>query len=205
MSLQDRLSTLITSIGADISQLFSRVSSLESTNVSVNTTVFDPWTYVVLDVDATSSVLPPTETALRFTPVPNTLYEVQGVLYLRSPDTTVGVRPGIKWPLPTANILQNVAWVMAGQTAAAFVSRIWGTTNTQTPNTTGSPVANEGHYGAVSASFRTGPDPVTGDFVITIETEVDGVEVVLAMNSWIKYRVITSDDSGQVIIDGGAP
>lgn len=147
----------------------------------------DPWTYVVLVADAISTSTANVDTDLRFTPVANTLYEVEATLFARSAATTTGVRPGINWP--DSNVDQNVALIQMGNTATATVLRVFGNLTTANAATTGVAVVNEGIYGRLWASFVTVDTPST-DFVVTLATEIAASEVRLAVNSWLKYRTI---------------
>lgn len=147
----------------------------------------DPWTYVKLTQAATTTAATNGVTALSFTPDPDTLYEIEGKFFLQAAATTTGPRPGIQWP--SAGVLQNVAWVIAPISATAFASRFWGNTATANATSTGVAVANEGIYGTAQALLLTGPS-VTGDFAITLASEVAGSEVRIMENSFIRYRKI---------------
>lgn len=146
----------------------------------------DPWTYVFLDTAAITTLTSDTATDLFFAPDANKRYVVEAWLYLQAAATTTGPRPGISWPTGT---VQNAAMVIAPTSATAFVSRFWGNTTTANAASTGVPVANEGIFGKVEAMFVTGGSP-SGNFAITIASEIAGSEARIMQNSFLRYREV---------------
>tara|TARA_R110000772_G_scaffold1095_1_gene3847 strand:- start:1182 stop:2324 length:1143 start_codon:yes stop_codon:yes gene_type:complete len=145
------------------------------------------WTYVKLTSDAISTVTANADTDLRFTPLANKHYEIEGKFFLESVITTTGVRPGIKWP--TTGLLRNVAWLVSPSSATAFTSRFWGNTAAANSASTGVAVANEGIYGEVKAMMVTS-GTIAGDFIITIASEIAASQVKINADSFIRYREI---------------
>ena len=146
----------------------------------------DPWTYIKLADNAITTSTANAPTALTFTPEPNKQYLVEGWLYLQAQATTTGARPGISWPLGT---LQEAAWAMAPSNATTITSRFWGAPTAANVAATGVAVANEGLFGMVYAMFVTGPS-VSGDFTVTIASEINNSQARIMANSWIRYRTI---------------
>ena len=147
----------------------------------------DPWTYVKLANNATTTGTANVDTALAFTPPANSVVIFEGQLFLQAAATTTGVRPGIKWP--TGGVLQNIAKVESPNSATAAALRFWGNTATANAAATGVAVANEGIFGKVEGTIVTN-DTVTGNLIVTLASEVSGSEVRLMANSWLRYRAI---------------
>ena len=146
------------------------------------------WTYVFLESDHVNSTTTRTDSALAFTPAADSHYEIEVRLYLQSAATTTGARPGITWP--SAGVEQNAAWMMSPNTATAFSSRFWGNTAAAHAAATGVPVANEDVFGAGWALLRTGASP-SGDFTITLASEIAASEARIMANSFLRYRLIS--------------
>lgn len=147
----------------------------------------DPWTYVKLASNATTTVTANTDTALAFTPPTNSVVIFEGQLFLQAAVTTTGARPGIKWP--TAGVLQNIARVESPNSATAAALRFWGNTGAANAAATGVAVANEGLFGQVQGTIVTGAT-VTGNLIVTLASEIAGSEVRLMANSWLRWRTI---------------
>jgi hypothetical protein len=145
----------------------------------------EPWVYVKLASDFVTNGTANADTLLAFHPDPNTTYEIEGRFFLQAAATTTGARPGIKWP--TAGVLQNAAWMMSPNSATAFSSRFWGNTAGANAASTGVAVANEGIYGQLQALLVTGGS-VTGDFIVTLASEVAASDARIMANSFIRYR-----------------
>lgn len=145
------------------------------------------WTYVKLAADSTTTTTSNSDTLLAFTPLANTHYEIEGKFFLESAATTTGVRPGIKWP--TVGLTRNVGWMISPTSATAFASRFWGNTTAANAAATATAVANEGIYGEVKAMILTDAN-ISGDFIITIASEVSGSQVKINADSFIRYRAI---------------
>lgn len=145
-----------------------------------------PWTYVILGSDfEVTTTTNSNITGLFFTPEANLRYEVEGRFFLQAAATTTGARPGISWP--AGGVSQNSAWMMSGSSATAFTSRIWGNTSTANAASTGVAVANEGQYGQLQALVVMGGSP-SGNFQITLASEVAASAARMMTNSFIRYR-----------------
>jgi hypothetical protein len=142
---------------------------------------------VFLDTTVTSIVTTAVNTALSFLPAPNTRYEIEVRLLVRSVATTTGVRYGVRWP--TAGVLQNGAWMVSPNNATAIAQRNWGNTSLAVVNATGFPAANQDAWAGGFALLVTGAS-VTGSFIITLQSEIAGSEVQIEQNSFIRYREI---------------
>ena len=147
----------------------------------------DTWVYVFLAANALNNTATSIDTALSFTPLANTRYEIEIRLFLQAAATATGVQPGIKWP--TTGVAQNIAWLTSPSSATASTQRFWGNTAAARVPATGVAVVNEGIWGGGSAVMVMGAS-VAGDFIITLASEVNGSESRLMANSFIKYRVI---------------
>jgi hypothetical protein len=128
------------------------------------TTPSDTWTYVKLTSDQIVTTTSGVSTSLAFTPAANTLYEVEGQLWLQSSDVTTGPQPGIAWNTGNSDGVANVTTTQSATTNVA--ANIPDGTNaaalaTAFPDTTNSYPAQ------VKASFKTGASP-TGAFTITL-------------------------------------
>jgi len=126
----------------------------------------DTWTYVTLTSDQVVTTTSGTATALAFTPDADTLYEVEGQLWLQSADITVGPQPGVAWNTGNTDGVAHITTTESSSTLA--VANIPDGVDaaalaTSFPDTTNSYPAQ------VKASFETGPSP-SGAFTITLQT-----------------------------------
>lgn len=147
----------------------------------------DPWTYVVLGANATTTGTASIDTALAFTPPANSIVRFEGELFLQSAATTTGPRPGLKWP--SAGILQNIGRVEMANSGTAAILRFFGNTSPQSALGTGMAVIDQGWYGSVRGTIVT-DSSVTGDLIVTLASEVAASEVRIMANSWLAYRTI---------------
>lgn len=145
-----------------------------------------PWTYVILGSTFENSTTSNSAvTGLSFTPLANTRYEIEGRFILQAAATTTGPRPGIDWP--NAGVSQNAAWIVAPKSATAFASRFFGNTNTANAASTGTAVVNEGIYSQMQAIMVT-DGSISGDFQITLASEIASSASRMMVNSFIRYR-----------------
>jgi hypothetical protein len=145
------------------------------------------WTYVFLATAEISTSVTAANTALFFVPVASKRYEIEVRLYMQAAATTTGVRFGIRWP--TAGVDQNAAWMISPSSVTAGTFRFWGNTALANVAATGVAVANEGIWGGGFAMMVTGVT-TTGNFIITLATEIAGSQARLMENSFIRYREI---------------
>jgi len=124
----------------------------------------DTWTYVKLTSDQVVTTTSGTATALTFTPAANTLYEVEGQLWLQSSDVASGPQPGIAWNTGNSDGVAHITTTESSSTVA-MANIPTGVDSaalaTSFPDTTNSYPAQ------VKASFKTGGSP-TGAFTITL-------------------------------------
>lgn len=147
----------------------------------------DPWTYVRLTSDfTTSSNTAVAVTGINFAPSANNRYEIYGMFMLRTATATVGPRPGVSWPTglsdgaarfftpssATANLNTN------GNIAATMIVAVGGL-----PSTTGS------WLGTFEALIVCGASP-SGNVQLNLASETAGTVVTMKAGSFIKYRLI---------------
>lgn len=147
----------------------------------------DPWTYVVLasDFTTTSNTAVPV-TGLVFTPSANRRYEFEGKFLMRTATTTVGPRPGLGWPTGMTDGVASL-WMTSSATAqliangninAALLIAIGGLPN----NTLSYPAYLEGIVIA-------GATP-SGTVKVNLASETSGTVVTMKAGSFIKYREV---------------
>jgi len=124
----------------------------------------DTWTYVKLTSDQVVSTTSGVSTALAFTPVANSLYEVEGQLWLQSSDVASGPQPGVAWNTGNSDGVANITTTQTSSTVA--VANI--PTNTDAAAlATAFPDTTNSYPAQVKASFKTGGSP-SGAFTITL-------------------------------------
>lgn len=147
----------------------------------------EPWTYIKLTDTVESSSAGRTDTALAFTPDPNSHYVIEGMLFVQTTVTSTGPRPGLGWP--SAGVLQNSAIMTAPNSATTNAFRLWGAKSYAAAASGGLPAIDEGFHAEFRAQIVTGAS-VTGQFVVTLASETNGTTVRMMQNSWIRYRKI---------------
>lgn len=145
----------------------------------------DPWTYLTLSSDfTTSSGTAVDVTGLAFTPGANKKYEIEGQFRLRTATATVGPRPGCAWPTglsdgtitfwttssATAQLVTN------GNISAAVLVAVGGL-----------PTNTLSYPGQVQGNLTAGATP-SGTFKIQLASETAGTNVIMKAGSFIKYR-----------------
>ncbi len=147
----------------------------------------DPWTYVKLASDfSTSTTTNGAVTGFSFTPAASQTYIVQGNFLLQSSVTTTGFRPGNSWPTGTTD---GATWITSPTTASAFVSGFGVDGTTSNAPGTAAAVVNQSYLGTIQATFVTGASP-SGNFQITLASEIAATSVTMKAGSWIRYRTI---------------
>jgi hypothetical protein len=145
----------------------------------------DPWTYVVLGSDfTTSSGTAVDVTGLSFTPLASRNYEVEVSLRTRTATATVGPRPGLAWPTGLTDGIARIdmpssataALITNGNISASLLSAVGGV-----PTTTGSWPAS------IVLSFSTGASP-SGTLRVQFASETAGTVVTVKAGSFLKYR-----------------
>lgn len=145
----------------------------------------DPWTYVSLGTDfSTSGTANANVTGLAFTPAANKLYAVEGRLLLRSAAATTGPRPGIAWP---TGLDDGASQITAPNSNTALAFRAQGAKTTQNAASTGVPTTTDSYLAILDAVVDTGASP-SGNFQITLASEIAASLVTMRAGSFIRYR-----------------
>lgn len=146
----------------------------------------DPWTYVVLSSDFTTTSASNTNvTGLAFTPSANKNYEMQGCYIVRTATATVGTRPGLSWP---TGLNEGVAQTtVPNSTTASALMNHSSVTGTANAASTGLPVAARSYLAYMWGVVVTGGSP-SGNVQVTVASETAGTTVTVRAGSFIKYR-----------------
>lgn len=148
---------------------------------------YEAWQYAILTADVNNSTVTPTDiTGLGFTPEPDAHYVVEGMLMLRSAATTTGPQPGITWP---TNVGDGVYYTQQASAVGSTIPRYGNTSATfnsgaaDIADTTGS------WPHKIEVNFLT-PSNVSGNFQLTLRSEVAASQVTARAGSYIRYRRI---------------
>ena len=126
----------------------------------------DSWTYVKLTSDQVVTTTSGVATVLAFTPAANTLYEVEGQLWLQSSDVASGPQPGIAWNTGNSD---GVAHISTTETSSTLAVANIPTNTDAAALATSFPDITNSYPAQVKASFKTGGTP-SGAFTITLQT-----------------------------------
>jgi len=129
-------------------------------------TATDTWTYVKLTSDQVVTTTSGVSTALAFTPVANTLYEVEGQIWLQSSDIASGPQPGIAWNTGNSD---GVAHITTTESATTSVAANISDGTDAAALATSFPDTTNSYPAQIKASFKTGATP-SGAFTITLQT-----------------------------------
>lgn len=145
----------------------------------------DPWTYVALAADFTTSLATAQNvTGLEFTPVANTRYIFEAVLGVRSATATVNPRPGLAWATGMADGVATIEQtstataklMVNGNIAAPLLLAVGGIPN------------NSASFPALCYGFvRAGATP-SGNIRIQLASETAGTVVRIVASSYLRYR-----------------
>lgn len=146
------------------------------------------WTYVKLGSDFTVNTTANNNVPnFKFTPDANKVYEIEAMYLLQTSVTTTGARPGISFP---TGYLDGAAQTDSPNTAAAFNTRFHNPdSGTENVNATGLPVINRSYLGSMKCLLVMGASP-SGDFQITLASEIAASDVKMMANSFLRYREI---------------
>jgi hypothetical protein len=145
----------------------------------------DPWTYVVLTSDfTTTSSSAVNVTGLYFTPGASTCYEVEGNFMLRTATATVGPRPGCTWP---TGMTDGVVTFKAAASATTEVMASGNINAEVTCLNTGLATNTLSHPGYMFGMLVAGSSP-SGNFQIRLTSETSGTQVTIKAGSYIRYR-----------------
>lgn len=172
--------------GGTVGQVLAKIDSANYNAQWVSPGGSDPWVYVALGANFTTSLATNTNvTGLAFTPAANLRYHIEGYLLLRTAGTAAGARPGIAWP---AGYSDGAAYMQAPSSLTTIAMQMntpaAGTANAASA---GLPVANRSYSGQLQAILIMGASP-SGTFQITLAAETAGTNVTVAAGSFIRYR-----------------
>ena len=147
----------------------------------------EAWTYVRLASDVSNSTTTSANiTGLGFTPEVDATYIVEGTLMLRSAAATTAPQPGIVWP---TNVGDGVYYTQQAASANSTLPRYGNTSATFNSGAIDIGDATGSWPHKLEVTFLTGPT-TTGDFQLTIRSEVAASNVTVRAGSWIRYRRI---------------
>lgn len=182
--------TFQTNGGPNVAQTLMRVDDFSvkvlspgDINLDVDT---DVWTTVSAPATFTSNVTTAADIpGLAFTPEANKNYEVEALLLIRSTATTTGVRIG--WNPPTGLNDGGVNIDVPVSAASRTFSNAGGAASQA--NGTSMPVVNVSYLSTVKGFLRVGPTP-SGDFTLTLSSEVAASDVSVRAGSILRFREI---------------
>jgi hypothetical protein len=183
-AVDDRVAQLLTQ-GSNVTLSYN--DGANTLTVSASGGGSDPWTYVKLSSDFTTTSATAVDiTGLAFTPAANTQYEFEAHLLTRTATATVGPRPGVAWPTGGTDGVCSIYIPSAagsevqqhGNIAAAVLAPVGGL-----PTTTGS-------WGTkIQGAFIAGASP-SGTVKLQLASETAGTTVTARAGSFLKYRTI---------------
>jgi hypothetical protein len=145
----------------------------------------DPWTYVTLGSDfTTSSATAVDVTGLNFTPAANTKYVFEATLLTRTATTTVGPRPGVAWP---TGMTDGVASIQQSSSAAANVFANGNISGAVLAPVGGVPTTTGSWPAFVWGMVQAGASP-SGTVKVQLASETAGTVVTIKAGSYLRYR-----------------
>jgi hypothetical protein len=145
----------------------------------------DPWTYVVLASDfTTSSDTTQNVTGLAFTPAASTRYIIEASFLLRA-DSFAAPQPGATWPTGYSDGAGRIESA-TGTNSQAASNQPAGTALLS--NAFGWPGADS-WPGSLSAMLFMGASP-SGNFQMTLQSSSSGTSVTMRAGSWLRYRTV---------------
>lgn len=148
----------------------------------------DAWTYVKLSVDFVMNANTAANvTGLSFTPVANTHYEFESMLYLRTATSSVNPRTGLAWP---SGLTDGVAMIDESQAATGAPLSAAGNPNAALLIAVGGVPNNTQSWPArIKGSLIAGATPA-GNVQVQLASETAATNVTAKAGSWLKYRTI---------------
>ena len=179
MSLQSRLASFITAVGADIKQIKSDISSHTHPETGA-----DPWTHQALATGYTNSTVTASDVFAGFTPLANTRYIVDALLSVQAAAATTGVQTGLMGP--TTGIPRS---------AVKIVSAINATSDKiDHLSINGFQVATAGlqtpYLVSIQAIVEVGATPGAGKIRIQARSEVANSLIIIHPGSSMRWRTI---------------
>lgn len=148
---------------------------------------YDGWTYLRLATDFSNSTTTMADvTGMAFTPEASATYLVEGLLRLRSAAATTGPQTGIVWP---TNVGDGVYYTQQATAAGSTTPRYGNTSANFTSGVADIADATGSWPQLISVSFDTASN-VSGDFKLTLRSEVAASNVTMKAGSFIRYRRI---------------
>jgi hypothetical protein len=145
----------------------------------------DPWTYVVLGADfTTSSGTSVDVTGMNFTPGANKRYEIEVWLMTRTALATSGPRPGLTFP---TGLNDGIFYGTATVAASTQVITNDDAIGEAVINSTGLPDATASYPCRINAIILTGAAP-SGNVQVRIKAETATNNIIVRAGSFLKYR-----------------
>ena len=145
----------------------------------------DGWTYLRLDSDFSNSTTTMADvTGLAFTPDPDAQYIVEGLFMLQSAAATTGPQTGFVWP---TNVGNGVYYTQQASAAGSTVPRYGNTSANFTSGVADIADATGSWPQFINLTFLT-TSTTTGDFKVTLRSEVAASNVTMKTGSYIRYR-----------------
>ena len=147
----------------------------------------DPWTYIKLSSDfTTSSATAVAITGLFFTPVANIRYEFECVLLTRTATTTVGPRPGVAW---ASGLSDGVGQILMPSSATANLTLNGNINASMLAAVGGLPNTTTSYPAFIKGVVLAGASP-SGTIRVQLASETAGTIVTAKAGSFLKYRTI---------------
>jgi hypothetical protein len=147
----------------------------------------DGWTYAKLGTDFnTTSATAVNVTGLAFTPLANTEYEFEAVLYQRTNTATVGPRPGCSWP---SGLTDGVVRIDTPSSATANLVAMGNFNAAVLQAVGGLPNTTQSWPTWIKGGLRAGAAP-SGNFQVQLASETAGTAVFAMAGSFIRWRAI---------------
>lgn len=175
MSLQTRLASLVTAIGADIKSLQTQINAL-----SVGS---GPWSEQILTTAHNNSTTTASEPFAGFDPAPNTRYLIECVALISSNAQTVGVQTALAGPtsgIPSA----GVKIVTAASTTADKVDHLL--LNSFQTATAGLTIPNIYNLQAI---VDVGANPAAGNIRLQMKAE-NNTQVTMRAGALFRWRTL---------------
>ena len=144
----------------------------------------DPWTYVVLDNDFTTSSGSAVDTGLSFTPLANTRYEFSGLIMARTATTTVNPRTNLVW---SSGLTDGVASINTAQSSTSQLTTRGNIGATLAVAVGGLPNTTQSWPVEIRGIAIVGPSP-SGTIRVQLQSETAGTNVTFKAGSFLCFR-----------------
>lgn len=145
----------------------------------------DPWTYVKLTADISTTGTTPIDVGLAFTPGANTSYEFEACLYCRTATAANALQAGLAW---ATGLTDGVAEIRMPSTAVAETA-VFGNSNASLLCQVASLPNNTQSWPARYRGDAIAGSSPSGTIKLQFKSEVSGTQVTVKAGSWLKYRV----------------